>query len=229
MSINNLIQIAGVIDQKEAELLIASGVHWLGFPLRLPVNKPDLTEEAAATIIRSLKPPACGVVITYLNQAKEIIAFCRALGASVVQLHGDIDPAELRYIKEHCPELVIFKSLVVGLHPEQELFDLVRSSAPFVDAYITDTYDPLTGATGATGKTHDWAVSRELVLCSPKPVILAGGLTADNVYSAILTVRPAGVDTHTGVEDESGRKCREKVERFVSEAQRAFRFVDKVK
>ncbi|KJS04752.1 MAG: hypothetical protein VR73_13950 [Gammaproteobacteria bacterium BRH_c0] len=226
MTLNKLIQIAGIIDQKEAELLLASGVQWLGFPLRLPVNLPDLTEEAAAAIIRGLKPPACGVVITYLNQAEEIIAFCRELGASVVQLHGDIDLAELGYIKKHYPDLMIFKSLVVGLHTQQELLELVRCTAPYVDAYITDTYDPLSGATGATGKTHDWAVSRELVLCSPRPVILAGGLTADNVYPAILAVRPAGVDSHTGVEDESGRKSREKVERFVSEAQRAFRFID---
>ena len=44
MTLNKLIQIAGVIDQEEAELLLASGVQWLGFPLRLPVNLPDLTE-----------------------------------------------------------------------------------------------------------------------------------------------------------------------------------------
>ena len=58
---------------------------------------------------------------------------------------------------------------------------------------------------------------------SPHPVILAGGLTPDNVADAIKVVRPAGVDVHTGVEDESGRKCREKVAMFVAEAEAGFR------
>jgi phosphoribosylanthranilate isomerase len=94
-----------------------------------------------------------------------------------------------------------------------------------VDAYITDTFDPRTGACGATGKTHDWRLSRQLVRYSPLPVILAGGLTAENVRAAILAVRPAGVDAHTGLEDVSGRKSQEKVKQFVSEAQEAFRVI----
>jgi len=56
-----------------------------------------------------------------------------------------------------------------------------------------------------------------------KTVILAGGLTPDNVAAAIREVRPAGVDAHTGVEDTSGAKCREKVARFVREAMEQFR------
>lgn len=92
-----------------------------------------------------------------------------------------------------------------------------------MDAYITDTFDAETRASGATGKTHDWKVSRQLVQQSPWPVILAGGLSPDNVQEAILEVRPAGVDAHTGLEDGSGRKSEEKVRRFVVEAKEAFR------
>ena len=95
--------------------------------------------------------------------------------------------------------------------------------APLVDGFITDTYSPETGASGATGRTHDWAVSRRLVQLSPKPVILAGGLTPANVRQAIAAVRPAGVDVHTGVEDASGRKDRDKVLAFVAEAKAGFR------
>jgi phosphoribosylanthranilate isomerase len=93
----------------------------------------------------------------------------------------------------------------------------------FVDAFITDTFDPKTGASGATGITHDWSVSHRLVERSDRPVILAGGLTPENVRKAILAVNPAGVDSHTGVEDAAGRKSREKVEKFVTEAQAAYR------
>lgn len=222
MDIKDLIQIAGVIDQAEAELLVKCGVRYLGFPLRLPVHREDLSEGEAAAIIRNLRSPARAVLITYLNQAGEIVEFCRSLGASIVQLHGEIDASELRSIKERDPKLAIIKSLVIGLHPVEQLLDLVQRMASYVDAYITDTFDPKTGACGATGKTHDWAVSRQLIRYSPRPVILAGGLTPGNVRDAILAVQPAGVDAHTGLEDPSGRKSREKVKQFVSAAQEAF-------
>jgi len=75
---------------------------------------------------------------------------------------------------------------------------------------ITDTFAPETGAAGATGRTHDWSVSRRLVELSERPVLLAGGLTAENVRRAILEVRLAGVDVHTGVENAAGRKSRDK-------------------
>jgi len=227
MDIKDLIQVAGVIDQAEAELLVKSGVRYLGFPLRLPVHQEDLSEQAASIIIRSLKPPTRGVLITYLNQAGDIGEFCNSLGASIVQLHGDIEASELRSIKEHQPSLAIIKSLVIGLHPVEHLLDLVKRTASYVDAYITDTFDPQTGASGATGKTHDWRVSRQLVRQSPRPVILAGGLNPGNVRDAILAVRPAGVDAHTGLEDVSGRKSEERVRKFVSEAQEAFRLLRK--
>jgi phosphoribosylanthranilate isomerase len=219
----DLIQVAGVKDQAEADLLVQSGVRYLGFPLRLPVHQADLSEHEAATIIRNLRPPARAVLITYVNRAGEIVEFCHALGASIVQLHGEIDASELRRIKERQPRLAVIKSLVIGLHPLEHLLDMVRRTAVYVDAYLTDTFDPKTGACGATGTTHDWRVSRQVVRHSPQPVILAGGLTPENVRAAILAVRPAGVDAHTGLEDGSGRKSQEKVTRFVSEARDAFR------
>ncbi len=223
--IEELVQVAGVIDQAEADMLVRCGVRYLGFPLRLPVHKEDLSDDAACGIIRSLIPPVRGVLITYLDQAADVLHLCDSLGAAVVQLHGDIEVVELRKIRRQRPDLTIIKSLVVGMLPDKRLLDLVERTAAYVDAYITDTFDPKTGATGATGKTHDWRVSKELVLRSPAPVILAGGLHPGNVRAAILEVRPAGVDAHTGLEDESGRKSEEKVKKFVAEAQAAFRLV----
>ncbi len=218
-----LIQVAGVIDQGEAALLQECGVRYLGFPLRLPVNREDLTEAEAASIIRSLTPPVRGVLITYLGEAEAISRFADALGARIVQLHGDISVPELRRLRALDPSLTIFKSLVVGLHSIPVLERLVSELAPLVDAFLTDTFAPDTGAAGATGRTHDWSVSRRMVELSPRPVILAGGLTAENVRRAIEEVRPAGVDVHTGVEDASGRKSRDKVLAFVAEAEAGFR------
>jgi phosphoribosylanthranilate isomerase len=120
-----------------------------------------------------------------LGHAAEVVELCDALGASVVQLHGDIDASELRKIRQKHPRLAIIKSLVIGLHSAEKLLEIVERTAPLVDAYITDTFDPRTGATGATGKTHDWRASEQLVSQSPRPVILAGGLHPGNVRAAI--------------------------------------------
>jgi phosphoribosylanthranilate isomerase len=222
---DNLIQIAGVIDAAEAQMLQQCGVRYLGFPLRLPVHREDLIESEAASIIKGLVPPVFGVLITYLDKANEIAAFCHGLGARIVQLHGEVDRNELKRLKTLDPTLTVIKSLVVGMHDDKILEALLSELSPFVDAFITDTFDPKTGASGATGKTHDWSVSRRLVELSDRPVILAGGLTPENVKRAILEVRPAGVDSHTGVEDSTGRKSREKVQKFLSEAYEAFQLV----
>ena len=204
-------------------MLQECGVRYLGFPLRLPVNKEDLTEVEAAAIIRSLRPPVRGVLITYLGQAEAIAGFCIALSARMVQLHGDIETEQLARLRGLDPELTIIKSLVVGQHPMAVLERLVIDLAPLVDGFLTDTYAPETGAAGATGRTHDWVLSRRIVELSPRPVILAGGLTPANVREAISVVCPAGVDVHTGVEDASGRKDRTKLLAFLAEARAAFR------
>ena len=219
---HGLIQVAGIRDEAEAALLVGCGVRFLGFPLRLPVHREDLTEGEAAAIVRGLHPPARAVLITYLGEAEAVAAFCAALGVRTVQLHGEIATRELRRLREVDPELTVVKSLVVGLHPVKTLERMVGEMTPFVDGFITDTYLPETGASGATGRTHDWSVSRRLIELSGRPVILAGGLTPGNVRRAILEVGPAGVDVHTGVEDATGRKSREKVAAFVAEAEAGF-------
>lgn len=218
----NFIQIAGVLDKAEADMLVKCGINYLGFPLRLPVNKEDISETEAGKIIKSLTPPNYGVVITYMNLAEDIAKFCKELGCSIIQIHGSIENSELKKLKVIFPELLIIKSLVTGKYSINELKSIIDLQSEFVDAFITDTYNPITGATGATGLTHDWEISRELVEYSNKPIILAGGLTSENVYDAIIKVKPAGVDSHTGVENAEGRKNKGKVELFLFESMRAF-------
>ncbi len=218
-----LIQVAGIIDLDEAELLIKEGVDYLGFPLRLPVNKEDLSEDEAAKIIQQIPAPHKGVLITYLDNANEIIEFVNKLNVNVIQLHGKISKEELIKTKALKPDLEIIKSLVIGEYDQEELFTIVNEHSNWIDAYITDTYDPGTGASGATGKTHDWNISKNIIKISPKPVILAGGLNANNVKEAILTVKPAGVDVHTGIENKSGRKDPMLLKKFVQNAREAFK------
>ncbi len=227
MPFAGLIQVAGVHDLAEALALREAGVHAVGLPLRLPVNAEDLTEAEAARLVADMErlpvPHLLPVGITYIADGAEAAEFCRALGLRRLQLHGPVTPTELVRLRRELPNLFLIKSLVVRADGNlPELLDTVRELAHLADAFITDTHNPATGADGATGLTHDWAVSAELVRHSPRPVILAGGLTPDNVYGAILRVRPAGVDAHTGVEGPDGCKCPDRLRRFVAEARQGF-------
>jgi len=216
------VQIAGVIDRAEADLLVACGVEWIGFPLRLAHHREDLADADAAGIVRALPSHVRAVLITYLTSASEIAALADLLGAAAVQLHADVRSDEIARLHELAPRLLVIKSLVVRPGGADALESSARALAPLVDAFLTDTFDPETGATGATGLTHDWSVSARLVAATARPVILAGGLRPSNVATAIARVRPAAVDAHTGVEGPDGRKRRDLVEPFVVEAKRAF-------
>jgi phosphoribosylanthranilate isomerase len=217
------VHVAGIKDLAEAKMLVECGVSFLGFPLVLDVHREDLTVHEAAAIVKAIRSHATFFLITYLARSAEILDLCHLLGVGMVQLHAAVDVAELRSLREERPGLFrIVKSLVVRSDNCDQLADEVERFAPWVDAFITDTYDPATGASGATGKTHDWSVSRRLVELSPRPVVLAGGLNPRNVRAAIAAVRPAGVDVHTGIEGPNGRKRRDLTAQFVAEAQAGF-------
>lgn len=213
------VQVAGVRCPGEGRMLLECGVDLLGFPLRLPVHAPDTSEAQARRIIRELGAPRC-VLITYEEDPARLVDLCRFLGVATVQVHADVGPDMLARIKALFP-LRIFKSYVVGresLSPEK----FCAAYASVCDAFITDSFDPDSGASGATGRTHDWAVSAALVRASLRPVILAGGLTPGNVAEAIRMVRPAAVDAHTGLETADGFKDKKLVQAFVCAARTGF-------
>lgn len=216
------IQIAGVVDQSDADRIASLGVEFIGFPLRLCDGREDLDESTARRIIASLPAQTEAVAITYVRKASDALDLCDSIGARWVQLHGVIDVAEIARLRALAHGLGIIKSLIVRGDNLTQLQAEIAQCATHVDAFITDTHDPATGRVGATGRVHDWRISRRLVSASPKPVILAGGLTPENVERAILEVRPAGVDAHTGVEARDGRKDPARVRAFVAAARAAF-------
>jgi phosphoribosylanthranilate isomerase len=221
-SLQGAVQIAGVIDQHEADMLVRLGVGFVGFPLRLRDGREDLSEEEAAAIIRGLAPRAHGVCITYLDEAGEIIELCDRLGVGWLQIHGQISVSAATELKSSRPRLKLIKSLIVREAGFAALTAEIDQFGRLADAFITDTFDPDTGRSGATGLTHDWEISRRIVELSPIPVILAGGLNPGNVAEAIRRVRPAAVDAHTGVEAPDGRKDPALVRQFISEARKGF-------
>lgn len=139
---------------------------------------------------------------------------------SAIQLHGDEPPEFLAQL----PQLPIVRARRLdeqGLAPIAADIEACRRAGRVPDAVLVDALTP--GQYGGTGETLTWA---ELVdhskFLGEMPLILAGGLTPENVGDAIRTVRPMGVDTASGVESAPGVKDHEKVKQFVDAAITAF-------
>ena len=199
-------------------MLCRAGADFLGFPLRLQDGREDLDESEAAQIIARLPMQVEAVIITYLDDATDILELLSVTNANWVQLHGNATPGLLRELAAVHQDIRIIRSLIVRNQDARELERQIDAEAPFVSAFITDSHDPETGRTGATGRVHDWTVSRQLVAHAPKPVILAGGLDETNVVRGIEAVSPAAVDAHSGLEDDSGRKDPVRVRQFIERA-----------
>lgn len=213
------VQIAGVSTLEEAVAAADAGCDALGFTVRLPTGVHDgLTEARARGIVAALPPFVASVAITYVETPREAVELCRYLGVTTLQLHGAFPTHEIPVLRVGLPHLKIIRAVhVTG----PEALPQARALARQVDALILDTYDPATGRHGATGRTHDWAISRAIVAEVPVPVILAGGLTPENVAAAIAAVRPWGVDVHTGVENPDGSRNLDRIRAFVANARAA--------
>ncbi len=203
-------------------MLASHGVDWVGFPLRLDIHKPDVSESNAKCLMHEvLQRAMTPVLITYVQEANELLDLADELGVDHIQLHGPVSVENCRLIKQNRPKWTIIKSLVVGHPLEPDPLVLADSLQPYVDWFITDTYDPATGASGATGKVHDWNLAAALVKSVNKPVMLAGGLSGHNVAAAIGKTNCAGVDAHSKLEDRYGKKQSNKVSAFVRKARQA--------
>ena len=143
MIIDGLVQVAGIGSLQEGRMLLDCGVDLLGFPLRLPVHEPDTSEAQARSLIKELGAAVC-VLITYEDDPGRLVDLCRFLNVNTVQVHGDISPETLALIRARFP-LRVFKSYVVG-RESLEPKDFVRAYAPVCEAFISDTFDPATGA-----------------------------------------------------------------------------------
>jgi phosphoribosylanthranilate isomerase len=117
------------------------------------------------------------------------------------------------------PDLTIVKASHANAFPGMAA---LASFAPWVDGFVLDTACPEEDRVGGTGRTHDWTVSRDVVRTASRPVILAGGLAADNVAAAITAVRPYGVDANSRLADASGFKNPRAVAAYVHAARAAF-------
>ena len=133
--------------------------------------------------------------------------------------HARLDVLQVHQTPDHWSmDREFFKGLEIwrALTPDELYYS--ESYFPF-DRYVLDSYDPIT--VGGTGKICDWEKAKPLTRSSTLPILLAGGLTPDNVADAIQQVRPAGVDVSSGVESSIGVKDLAKVKAFIAAARDA--------
>lgn len=207
------VKICGIRRIEDAFSAIRWGADSLGFLVGQKSASPDfVTAEQARDMIVRLPPFVTKVMVTHLTTAAEVVALADTVGPDTVQLHGEATPAEIRELRRQRPHLRILKSFHIVDDAS------VEYGIPYmglVDAFVLDSLNAETGQIGGTGQVHDWAVSRRVVSRYPTPVILAGGLTPENVQDAIHTVRPYAVDVNSGLKDAKGFKDHAKIHTFV--------------
>ncbi|HJR06159.1 MAG TPA: phosphoribosylanthranilate isomerase [Pyrinomonadaceae bacterium] len=198
------VKVCGITNLEDALAALEAGADALGF--NFYARSPRyIAPEDARRIIRAL-PASMFCVGVFVNEvdAETVAGKAETAGVAAVQLHGDESP-------EYCAALGVhrvIKALRVGedFAPEQ--------AAQFPsESILLDAYSPR--ARGGTGETFDWELARrtrELVA----QLYLAGGLTPDNVASAITAVRPFAVDVCSGVELAAGQKDAVRMRAFVA-------------
>jgi len=197
------VKVCGITNLVDALAALEAGADMLGF--NFYVRSPRYITPAAARSIIEQIPLGISCVGVFVNESTpaEVERIAREAGLGSVQLHGDESP-------EYCQSLhglQTIKALRVGADYNVETAVAFDTDAILLDAYVR-------GERGGTGHTFDWtlaALTRERV---PK-LLLAGGLTPDNVAAAIAAVRPYAVDVCSGVETSPGRKSPELIRRFV--------------
>ncbi|MCC6906066.1 MAG: phosphoribosylanthranilate isomerase [Anaerolineae bacterium] len=217
-----IIQIYAIKTVEEAWAVAAAGVEHLGVVIGESGKTPDEVSFARAReLFAAIPAPHVKIGLTVETAIEPIVEMALATRPDVLHLSGEIHalpPEGVRTLRERLPGLPIMQAIPVG---GLESVELARAYAPVSDYFLLDTQG--VGVIGATGATHDWRVSRAIVEAVSIPVILAGGLSAENVAEAIRAVRPWGVDSnsHTNLPDGSWRKDPERVRQFVSAARAA--------
>jgi len=229
-----IIQIYEIQDPAEAEKLIQIGVDRIGSVI---ISETDWKIAGLKETIEQVRvSPASSSLIPLYNSPDavlrtldyyqpDIVHFCEALTdqsdlwaycRQLIRLQKDV--------KERFPHIQIMRSIPIaptGLEHRVPTLDIAKTFEPTSDCFLTDTLltsapdtepdtQPVQGFVGITGQTCSWDCAARLVAASDIPVILAGGISPDNVVDGILQVRPAGIDscTRTNSLDNQGSPIR---------------------
>lgn len=201
------VKVCGFTNSEDLEAAIAVGVDAIGLIVDVPVDTPrEISARTAVELARTTPPFVSTVLVTMPETPDRTIDLASRIKPDVIQVHGRLTPGDLAYISAN-----VNGSVVMAVEPTE-----AATYEPVADAVLIDSLDD-EGA-GGTGTTHDWSETRTAVASLNTPVILAGGLTPDNVDTAIETVRPFAVDVASGVEAAPGKKDIEAITQFVRAA-----------
>lgn len=205
-----VVKICGVTRPQDAAAAVAAGADWIGINF-WPASKRRASIEQAIEVAAAARAASPSVVVVgvFVDQRLEgIDDLVDRIPLDRVQLHGDETPDQVAAAGARA-----FKAIALAGEADVE-----RIAGYPGDTILVDTPSAGRGGSGVTG---DWALARRAVAESGRRILLAGGLTPDNVAAAVRAVRPWGVDVASGVESSPGVKDPDRVRRFIEEAKGA--------
>jgi len=211
------VKVCCIASLDEARLAIDAGAAALGLVSAMPSGPGVIDEATIGTIAAAVPREVDTFLLTAHTDALAITHQHRRCRTTTIQLVDMLAPRELRDLRRALPARVRVVQVVHVTDPSA--VDEALAAAPMVDALLLDSGNPALAVKqlGGTGRTHDWAVSREIVDRAGVPVWLAGGLNPGNVAEAIATVRPHGLDLCNGVRSQ-GRLDAAKLRAFFDAA-----------
>jgi phosphoribosylanthranilate isomerase len=203
------VKICGITRHEDAELAVELGAWALGLNFHdLSPRRTDL--DVAAAIGRHFKRDVEVVGVFVNRELGDVAEIADACSLTMLQLHGDEGPVYCDEIRRRTG-LKIMKAARVRDAASLQALNAFRQ----VDYHLVDAHHP--DLFGGTGETFDWELLRSRR--SKVPLVLAGGLTPENVHDAITAVHPWAVDSASGTESSPGIKDPAKVEAFIRAAE----------
>jgi phosphoribosylanthranilate isomerase len=204
----------------EGQLAIAGGASAIGLVSAMP-SGPGVIAEATIAAIAAATPPGIETyLLTARRDAEGIVQQHDRCRTTTLQLVDElVSPAEYVRLRAALPHVTLVQ--VIHVLDDASVADAVRL-APMVDRILLDSGNPRLAVKelGGTGRTHDWALSGRIRQAIDRPLLLAGGLHADNVEQALAAVAPFGVDVCSGVRVD-GALDTPRLQRFVDAVHRA--------
>jgi phosphoribosylanthranilate isomerase len=213
------IKICGITSVDDAMAVARAGADAIGLNF-YPRSPRCIPLDTARGIVAALPDGIVKVGLFVNSPLADVCLAYHNLHLDLIQLHGDEPPEYIAQLGDR-PVMRAFRVAGSDLGPVNEYLARCRELQSLPSLVLLDSLVP--GQFGGTGQTADWSAAKEYV-AQPglPPLVLAGGLTADNVAEAIAAVRPAAVDVASGVESSPGRKDPAAVEAFVRAARAAF-------
>ena len=216
-----IVQMAGIRNVGDALICVSCGVDVIGLLVGKKHASDDfISKEQAKEIKLSLPKNIKTTLITHFEKAKDVIEIAQFIDVDNIQLHSDIDEGEVELIRKAFPNKKLFR--VIHISENGEILTNI-SKFKFVDVYFTDSLNAKTNQVGGTGISHNLETDKYLIETLNKPVIIAGGLTPENVAHAVNFCKPFGVDVNSGCRAKNGGRDKTKVEKFVRNAKNIFK------